>query len=246
MLYNWPAVAGYLEKLQSKILADLFDKVDDFYLAGGTALARYYFQHRVSEDLDFFTQNYARRRIQEIIEYLTKINKRKISLVAEQTKRTAKVRMAIYYLPQKTAGLKIDFVEDYLKLLEPLRKIDGIPVLSLTDIYLRKLYALIGTIETTDLIGRKVSVGRQEAKDFYDLYFLSHTYKRLAEFAWKHCTPVQQEALINWYRTYDRMNIKSGILDLRVAAKSRVDFREIEEHFNKEIDRLLEKEIGKI
>jgi hypothetical protein len=28
-----------------------------FYLTGGTALARFHFQHRLSEDLDFFTQD---------------------------------------------------------------------------------------------------------------------------------------------------------------------------------------------
>lgn len=27
----------------------------DFYLTGGTALAEYYFRHRISDDLDFFT-----------------------------------------------------------------------------------------------------------------------------------------------------------------------------------------------
>jgi hypothetical protein len=30
-------------------------KLSGFYLTGGTALAAYYFQHRLSNDLDFFT-----------------------------------------------------------------------------------------------------------------------------------------------------------------------------------------------
>lgn len=30
---------------------------DQFYLAGGTALAAYYLNHRYSDDLDFFTNN---------------------------------------------------------------------------------------------------------------------------------------------------------------------------------------------
>lgn len=29
---------------------------DDYYLSGGTALAEFYLHHRLSEDLDFFTQ----------------------------------------------------------------------------------------------------------------------------------------------------------------------------------------------
>jgi hypothetical protein len=28
----------------------------DFYLTGGTALAEFYLQHRLSEDLDFFSE----------------------------------------------------------------------------------------------------------------------------------------------------------------------------------------------
>jgi hypothetical protein len=105
---------------------------------------------------------------------------------------------------------------------------------------------LIGTIKTVDLIGRKISTGRQEAKDFYDLYFLSHTYKRLSEFAWDHCGSVEIEALIHWYRTYDRMNIKTGLLDLKLMKKKALNYKKIEDHFKSEIDILLEKEIGKI
>jgi hypothetical protein len=232
--------------LQEKVLGFLADKIDDFYLAGGTALSRYYFQHRISEDLDFFSHDYSRLRIQEIIGYLkTRING-EIEIIAEQTIKKSKVRMAIYYLTQKKAGLKIDFVEDYLEFLQPCRKIDGIFVLSLPDIYLRKIYALIGTIDTVDLIGRRISAGRQEAKDFIDLFFLSHTFKRLSIFATEHCSLLEREALIHWYRTYDRMNIKTGLLDLKLLPKTVQDFQEMELHFKKEIDKLLEMEIGRL
>ncbi|MDI6732200.1 MAG: nucleotidyl transferase AbiEii/AbiGii toxin family protein [Candidatus Margulisbacteria bacterium] len=43
-----------LNNRQNKVLKILSEKVDNFYLSGGTALAKYYFQHRNSEDLDFF------------------------------------------------------------------------------------------------------------------------------------------------------------------------------------------------
>ena len=32
--------------------------MDKFYLTGGTCLSRYYFQHRYSDDLDFFFETY--------------------------------------------------------------------------------------------------------------------------------------------------------------------------------------------
>ena len=41
--------------LPKTILPFLKDKVDDYYLAGGTALAMFYYEHRESFDLDFFT-----------------------------------------------------------------------------------------------------------------------------------------------------------------------------------------------
>src|SRR3989344_1618200 len=45
-------------KLQDKFLKAFFAGrfSQDFYLTGGTALAKFYFQHRESFDLDFFTQ----------------------------------------------------------------------------------------------------------------------------------------------------------------------------------------------
>ena len=239
-------MTGSVDKFQDQVLALLADKIDDFYLAGGTALSRYYFQHRHSEDLDFFTQSYARSRIKEIIDYLSRETGNKINLLAEESGKTGRVKMAIFYMLRGRTGLKLDFVSDNLKLLQPCRKIDGIFVLSLKDIYLRKIYAMIGSIGTVDAIGRKISAGRQTAKDFCDLYFLSHTYQGLADFAWKYCNSVECEALINWYRTYDRMNIKTGLLDLILPKKQKLDYKQIEEHFKKEIDRLLEKEIGKI
>ena len=49
-----------LTPLQKKIMGHLFqDKwfCRFFYLTGGTALSAFYFQHRFSEDLDFFSHD---------------------------------------------------------------------------------------------------------------------------------------------------------------------------------------------
>lgn len=54
------AAGVILSKNQQKIL-ELVSKekkiCDNFYLSGGTALAEFYLQHRLSEDLDFFNEN---------------------------------------------------------------------------------------------------------------------------------------------------------------------------------------------
>jgi len=50
---NWTS----LYKLQDEILHLLRDELSPFYLTGGTALSRYYLNHRYSEDLDFFCRD---------------------------------------------------------------------------------------------------------------------------------------------------------------------------------------------
>ena len=140
-------------------------------------------------------------------------------------------------------SLKIDFVQDSYKLIKQLRIINGIPVASLEDIYFRKINAIAGDVEVTDIIGAKMTVGgRQEAKDFYDLYCLSSTFSPLYKFAGKYCDSVRKEALIRWFRTYDRMQIKTGLLELKTDKN--LDYKLMEKHFKKQIDRLIEKEAG--
>ena len=46
-----------LYPLQDKVLVALEDAKTRFYLTGGTALSRCYFNHRYSDDLDFFTND---------------------------------------------------------------------------------------------------------------------------------------------------------------------------------------------
>lgn len=224
-------------KLQDKILNLLANKIDDFYLAGGTALSKYYFHHRISYDIDFFTKFYSKKRIDEIVNYLKEKTKKEIELKFQQTKK-GKTKMATYYISE----LKIDFVEDEIRLLKPLKNFNGIYVLSLEDIYLRKIYAICGIAETINNIGRKkFIVKREEAKDFYDLYCLSEIFMNLSDFIHQYCDQTTKESLITWFRTYNRMDIISGLLDLSV--KKRLDYKKIEQHFKREIDAIIEREI---
>ncbi|MFZ5367946.1 MAG: nucleotidyl transferase AbiEii/AbiGii toxin family protein [Spirochaetota bacterium] len=48
-----------LYKLQDQVLEIVFAEPLGFYLTGGTALSRFYFQHRYSDDLDFFHSDVA-------------------------------------------------------------------------------------------------------------------------------------------------------------------------------------------
>jgi len=225
-------------ELRNRVLEILSGKLDGFYLAGGTALSLFYFQHRESFDLDFFTDQFNKVRIQKIAEYIKDSLKKPVDLAGENiSDETAK--MQAYYVPaEKKTSLKIDFVEDFFDLIKPLTVADGIPVLSLEDIYFRKILAIGGSFRQENSAGKEFFVGgRQEAKDFFDLYHLSTTFMPLSEFVQKYCDAIMTESIIVWHRSYDRITIRTGLIDIITSHVS--DYREMERHFKKEIDAII-------
>lgn len=234
-----------IKEYQDIVLKRLSGRIDEFYLAGGTALSLFYFQHRLSVDLDFFRPDFTQKRVKEIVNYLKDSLGKRIKLIGQNLEEN-KIKILvynIYFSPKDT--LKIDFVEDSLKLIKPTKLIEGIRVLDLEDIYIRKIYAISGASPAIDEIGRKKTLGgRVEAKDFYDLYFLSHTFMNLSKFIDKYGTNVMVEGLIRWFRSYDRMGMMDGFLALE--KDKQIDYNEIEMHFKKEIDRIIEERLGDI
>ena len=65
-----------LVKAQKQILKLVVERYPQVYLVGGTALS-FYFNHRVSEDLDFFTQQYTAKLHKEIARYIKQKTDRK-------------------------------------------------------------------------------------------------------------------------------------------------------------------------
>jgi len=224
---------------QKTVLEILAGKTGGFYLAGGTALSNYHFQHhRVSYDLDFFTQKYDSSKVDEIAAYLEERTSKKVKVVArEEGKRKFADIRRYDLLMDAGSALRIDFVKDVHDLLEPLKEVNGLPVLSVSDIYLRKIYAVTGVVAKPDATGLTVTVGgRQTARDLFDLYCLSLRAQPLSSFAAEHCDDLQIEGLCNWYRSFDRMTMKTELMELRT--KHPVEFREIDRYFLKEIDLL--------
>ena len=223
----------------SRVLKALTGKMDGYYLAGGTALSLFYFQHRESYDLDFFSKEFSKKRIEDIVKNLSADIDKKLSLIGEETKKD-RAQVLVYSYKVNEDTLKIDFVEDAYKLIKPPKIINGIPALEKEDIYLRKIFAACGSYAVINEIGNKeFKGGRQEAKDFFDLYFLSKTFMPLSKFAVEYCDPAQIESIVVWYRTYDRVAIKLGLLD--IITDKKVDFQEMERHFRYEIDQMIEK-----
>ncbi|MBI5150104.1 MAG: nucleotidyl transferase AbiEii/AbiGii toxin family protein [Candidatus Omnitrophica bacterium] len=217
-------------------------KLGHYYLVGGTALSLYYFQHRESHDLDFFTKSFSAKEITEAIGYLQEKHNIKTELVAQKMGNKFAKIMTYMLTDKKGKACKIDFVEDFVELVQPMREIDGIRVVSLEDIYLRKLYAVAGHTASQNDVGQHVTIGgRQEAKDFYDLYCLSSISTPLSKFVARYGTATVKEGLVRWYRTFDRMVIKTGLLDL--VTEKTVDFRRMDQHFKNEVDALLSEEV---
>lgn len=228
--------------MQSKVLKALSGKIEGFYLAGGTALSIFYFHHRESHDLDFFTKDFSRSKAEKIIKHVAHELNLKGRLMAARG-AADKARILVYFVgPINNPTLKIDFVEDVYEILKPPRIVDGIPVMSIEDIYMRKLFAACGTLGIVDETGRNRFIGgRQEVKDFFDLYFLSRTFMPLSAFAARYCELSQIESIIVWYRRYDRVSVKLGLNDI-ITDKSFV-FTDMERHFRNEIEELIKKEI---
>lgn len=224
------------------VLKLLANQTTGFYLLGGTALSLCYYHHRESYDLDFFTKEFSEKRIFEVIEFLKKALKGEIKLT-EQSLREGYAKYMIYRINfGKDIFCKIDFVEDVFALLNPTEKFNDVSVGSLEDIYLRKIFAITGYKKAQSMAGADMLIGgRQEAKDFYDLFCLSTITMSLKNFVKQFGDATMREGIIAWFRSYDRISIKTGLLDLKT--KERLDYQRMETHFKKQIGDLISEEI---
>jgi len=101
--------AFYTDKLyplQDKVLHVLSSNNTIFYLTGGTALARHYFNHRYSDDLDFFSNNNSSFKDQA--QLAIDVLKEKFEVRVE----TVLPSFALVYVISDEIQLKLDFVND--------------------------------------------------------------------------------------------------------------------------------------
>lgn len=232
-----------LKKKQLQILKQLTGKIDDFYLVGGTALSLFYFDHRESEDLDFFTKSFSPARTIQIVDYLKSQLKVAIDLKADNLSETNQIKVMVYNVQMETQLIKIDFVEDVYDLINPFQRKNGINVLSLEDIYLKKIYAVGGFATGLDEVGQmKFEGGRQKAKDLFDLYYLSKEFLSLSEFVGRYCDQPRKEGIIRWFRKFDRLEMKTDLADIKT--EENVEFRDMDRHFKDEVDKILLEEIS--
>jgi predicted nucleotidyltransferase component of viral defense system len=147
-----------LYSLQTKVL-QLFNTIKGpFYLTGGSALGRFYLNHRFSADLDFFVNNLPSfKKNVEPYEYLIRTNfslQKEGSLVTNEFVR--------YLIAQDQLSLRIEFVNDVLyRYKNPIQN-NIYPVDNLRNILSNKLTCI---------------ASRDEPKDFFDIISLALNYK---------------------------------------------------------------------
>lgn len=216
---------SYIKSEQKRITKLVTKRFKRYYLTGGTALS-FYFNHRFSEDLDFFTQKYKKQEPGQILSFIAKETGFSFKLEAEQDD-VKLVPMKVYFLKLKKGVLKIDFVQDFESNIEGIR--NGLH--SVKDIYYRKIIAAIGITKEQDDLGRVIHAGRQSVKDLFDIYYLSEHYNFLSEFFFEYFSYDKAEALIAWYKRFNRIDLKIELMDL----VSKVDVVKVMKHMDNEI-----------
>lgn len=153
----------HLYPLQDKFLT-FFDQHNKnrFYLTGGTALSRFYYRHRYSEDLDFFSV----AELKDFREILTKI----LNLAKQETFsieiETISDHFFRVYAQGKEASLKIDFVNEVVFHWGPLNN-----------------FSLFTCVDNEmNILSNKITcISRYEVKDIADIWVLA---KQLS-FSWR-------------------------------------------------------------
>lgn len=131
-----------------KVLSSL-DKFQEFYLAGGTALALQ-LGHRISVDLDLFTPGVFDSN--EMFEYLKDSHDVSGAVIAANS--------LSLFLKMGEENIKVDLIRHNYPMLHPVQQVDNLRLCSLQDGAAMKLNAV---------------ANRGAKKDFYDIYtLLSH------------------------------------------------------------------------
>lgn len=150
---NYAMQDQFLEKFFSSKFAA------SFYLTGGTALARFYFQHRESVDLDLFT-NGATADMDDVNRTLLRIASDLGWTI--QSQRSADAFLEYFFSGTDNLILKVDVVRDIPVHFGDVQTNGKVQIDSLENIGSNKVTAIYG---------------RTEAKDFIDLYWIIHNSK---------------------------------------------------------------------
>lgn len=141
---------------QAKVLDAITRDADichSFYLTGGTALAEFYLQHRLSEDLDFFSEE---EFDVEAIDVFFKKNKKVLGIKKIDFQKS--FNRNLFFLDLGGDIIKTEFTYFPFPRLEHLMKEGNLPIDSLRDIAVNKIFTIYQ---------------KPRSRDFIDLYFIN-------------------------------------------------------------------------
>lgn len=215
-----------LNSFQQKALID-FKKsslAKKFYLSGGTALSEFYLHHRLSEDLDFFTQE--ELNLDELKKFINNVCK-KIPVKKIEFQHGYGL-YTFFITSEKEEKHKIDFGQYPFSPIEKLKQFSGLSVESLYDIAVNKVQTI---------------AFRPRLRDFIDVYFILQKEK-----GWSF-QELLQKSFEKFEMRADALQIGQSLLevekkvDMPIMIKQ-VNLNEVKKFFFNQA-RMLEREIFK-
>ena len=209
----------FYEKALYPLQDEIFEliKSDKFYLSGGTCLSRFYYDHRFSDDLDFFFDGYRFQKnhfepdFNEITQRIEKHYPLKVVMNEEYFKRL--------FVYKENISLKIEFIFENFKTLGQRQKINTIKIDTKENITANKLTAI---------------QGRRTYKDFIDLYYLLKDIKFEDAVKWAEykMVPLDYEGLL--------INFADEKLEGQVLMKQEISKESFNNFIKELIKRLLD------
>lgn len=154
-----PSILSENQKKLLDLLSQEKSVCAHFYLTGGTALAEFYLHHRLSEDLDFFSEQ--------------EFDPQSISVVLKKIQRAAGVEKIeyqqsfnrnLFFLHTDTDVIKTEFTYFPFPRIEQKQKIGDLYIDSLIDIAVNKVFTIYQ---------------KPRSRDFIDLYLILTNHSEL-------------------------------------------------------------------
>jgi len=140
-----------------------------FFLTGGTALSAFYLQHRLSQDLDFFTLNEFDSFLLSII--IEEIALKTRSHISTKLKTPKYQEIYMQNLKEKWTQ-RLDFVHEQPVRFGKIKEIDNINIDSLENIATNKILSIYGRLEVKDYIDLYMILEKTDL-DFNKLFELA-------------------------------------------------------------------------
>ncbi len=218
-------MSSILSKNQTHLLTLLSSEKsisDSFYLSGGTALAEFYLQHRLSEDLDFFSeQEFDPISVSSIFKKL----KDKAGIVEVSFEQS--FNRNLFFLKLEKEAIKTEFTYFPFTRIESKKKFGGLYIDSLIDIAVNKIFTICQ---------------KPRSRDFIDLYCIL-----VQEKSWN-IDDLIKKAQVKFDTYIDSIQLSSQFVKVETLKDypnmiKKVDDMEWQSFFMKEAKRLVESKI---